>query len=336
MMRSLLCRGVAQRVEQQLQLTCSRAAARLSSHAPSCSAGPSGATGPRPLAVASRSPLWRQGSHRLCAPGHVRLLCAAAEEPPRGKLPSLKVKIGDQEAEISISTGADAPDDDKAEMLLEEEVDLEGLDDDDFEDASGSEDELEEEDYDPTFVTGGAPWGEKALEVARAVLAQPKYAGELEMYSFRAYPAGGRLIVRLDKLSDTYGSPGIEDLQSFNEDFSTALEAAGVAPDDLSMEVSSAGAEREIRFPKDLGRFEGLPMTVTYGSDGDSAAATKQEVMELVEWDLEGKSTTWKLADVKENKKGMKKGQGLNKKQRERREVLSFDQLQQVKMYLDL
>ena len=61
-----------------------------------------------------------------------------------------------------------------------------------------------------------------------------------------------------------------------------------------------------------------------------------QEVFDLVEFDAEARVTTWKLADVRANKVGMKKGQGFNKKQRERREVLPFDRLLRVNLHIDL
>ena len=64
--------------------------------------------------------------------------------------------------------------------------------------------------------------------------------------------------------------------------------------------------------------------------------APKTEVFDLVEFDLAARSTTWKLADVRANKAGKKPGQGLNKRERERREVLPFDRLLRVNLFIDL
>ena len=87
------------------------------------------------------------------------------------------------------------------------------------------------------------------------------------MYSFRVYPTAGRVVVRLDKPSDrcggvaaccgrsrfprltprrcrSFGSPLVDELTAFSLAFDTALDAAGVSPDELTVEVSSAGAER--------------------------------------------------------------------------------------------
>jgi hypothetical protein len=91
------------------------------------------------------------------------------------------------------------------------------------------------------------------------------FATVLEMYSFRVYP--GRIVVRLDKPADrcvlcahahvscsraltcscflcSFGSPQVDELTAFSTAFDTALDVAGVSPDELTVEVSSAGAER--------------------------------------------------------------------------------------------
>lgn len=61
-----------------------------------------------------------------------------------------------------------------------------------------------------------------------------------------------------------------------------------------------------------------------------------QEIFELVEWDAEGQALVFKVADVRENKKGAKKGQGLSKKQRERQERVAFGDVVAANLYLDI
>ena len=185
-----------------------------------------------------------------------------------------------------------------------------------------SDDELEDEDYDPTFTTGGVAWGETALTVARRLLSEPPFAGSLEMYSFRA--SGGRdarVIVRLD-------------LSSFSNAFDAALEASGAAPGEMTVEVSSAGAEREVRLPRDLLRFKGLPMSLRY--EPEPGATPTTEALELLEFDSDAGTTLWKLAAVRANMVGLKKGQPMSKKMRERRLALPLKQLLKVHLILDV
>lgn len=55
-----------------------------------------------------------------------------------------------------------------------------------------------------------------------------------------------------------------------------------------------------------------------------------------MEWDAEGQALVFKVADVRENKKGAKKGQGLSKKQRERQERVAFGDVVAANLYLDI
>ena len=144
---------------------------------------------------------------------------------------------------------------DAGALLHEESFDITGEDDldedelpedadaleDDDEDEEGEE---EAEDYDPTCTTGGVPWGESALRVAQEVLAQPPFAGVLELYSFRVHASEGRLVARLDKPGSSFGSPSLDELGAFSTAYDAALDGAKLQPDTLTVEVSSAGAER--------------------------------------------------------------------------------------------
>jgi len=251
--------------------------------------------------------------------------------------------------------------------------DSDGSDDDEDGELPGEEED-EPEDYDPTLTTGGVAWGESALRVAQSVLAEPpcappaavpergashaplSFAGVLELYSFRVHAAAGRIVLRLDKPSDrcvaglrardagcglarltsrsSVGSPTMDELGMFSVAFDTALDAAAMSPDELTVEVSSAGAERELR-PRDLQRFVGFPMRVVYL---DAHAAEQSELLELMSVDegLDGAATsTWRVADVKANRAHLKKGQPLNKKVKERRLVLHAAALVRANLHVD-
>eukprot|EP00955_Chlamydomonas_euryale_P112433 366130-Chlamydomonas_euryale.AAC.60 len=123
-------------------------------------------------------------------------------------------------------------------------------------------------------------------------------------------------------------------------------EAAG----DVSFEVSSPGAERELLLPKDLDRFQEMPLRVEYVAE-DGADVTKQglaglrcvrgmntcqhalQVMELLEYDEAQTSTVWKLADVKANSPG--KGRAMSKKQREMRVTIPAAKIVRARIHVD-
>jgi len=174
--------------------------------------------------------------------------------------------------------------------------------------------------------------------VARRVLSEAPFAGALEMYSFRSSGARGgegRVTVRLDKPSDRFGSPSVEDLARFSIAYDAALEASGASPSELTVEVSSAGAEREVRLPRDLTRFLGLPMAVRY-QPTEAGQPPMSEALELVEYDAAAATTLWKLAPVRANLAGLKKGQPMGKKMRERRLALPLAALIKVSLILDV
>jgi ribosome maturation factor RimP len=94
-------------------------------------------------------------------------------------------------------------------------------------------------------------------------------------------------------------------------------------PEDVALEVASPGAERELRLPDDLARFAELTMRVTY-ADPEADEGTTTRVMQIEDIDEDAGTATWRLADVEENRPQAKKGQGMNKKQREWRLTAPF------------
>ena len=73
---------------------------------------------------------------------------------------------------------------------------------------------------------GSTFWGKKALEYAEEVLGYPEFAGKFKLYAFRAYDALEIVKVRLDKLEDAYGSPTMEEIQTFAKAFNLLLDEA--------------------------------------------------------------------------------------------------------------
>lgn len=188
---------------------------------------------------------------------------------------------------------------------------------------------------------GQTKWGERALALAKDVLQE--FGSNFSLYAFKVSPEG-YVYVRLDKLSDKFGSPSMVEIESFSTIYGRYLEEAGQkggVPDNLGLEVSSPGAERVVEVPGGLLRFKDLPMFVRYiekisdqGSEG--SAAEKDAVLELESLQIESGKSVWKLANVRLNRELAGKGRGLNKKQKEWRTEVPLSSLRLVRLYLDM
>ncbi|GMH01796.1 hypothetical protein Nepgr_003635 [Nepenthes gracilis] len=207
-------------------------------------------------------------------------------------------------------------------------------------------DEWEEEDeLEPQIGDGGdgggivlqnVPWGERALSIALEVLLQ--FGNDMKLYSFKTSPRG-YVYVRLDKLSNEYGCPSMEEIESYSQEYKKRLEdegSKGDIPDDLALEVSSPGAERILKIPDDLLRFENFPMQVCY-VEGDIEAKFQEKigVFLLDSIETETGHCVWKLADVRENRNPLSKGRPFSRKQKDWRLKLPHQNLKKVTLYLE-
>ncbi|KAM1085533.1 hypothetical protein ACFX2B_011167 [Malus domestica] len=181
----------------------------------------------------------------------------------------------------------------------------------------------------------GVPWGERALSIAHEVLTQ--FEDNVQLFSFKTTPRG-YVYVRLDKLSNEYGCPGMEELERYNQEYKKRLDEAGELgeiPENLALEVSSPGAERLLKVPDDLQRFEDMPMRVCYAEEVDSKYREKDGVFDLESIEAESESCVWKLANVKANRDPNSKGRPLTRKQRDWRLKLPFSEHKRVLLYLE-
>ncbi|XP_010551377.1 PREDICTED: uncharacterized protein LOC104822006 isoform X2 [Tarenaya hassleriana] len=184
-------------------------------------------------------------------------------------------------------------------------------------------------------VLRGVPWGERALSIAVEVLKQ--FSSDVKLFAFRTSPRG-YIYVRLDKLSNEYGCPTMEELEGFSQEYKKRLDEAGAAkivPEDLALEVSSPGAERLLIVPDDLNRFKEMPMRVSYIEETNSRKAEKSAVFLLESVDSESEHCVWKLADVRENRDPESKGRPLSRKQKDLRFNLPFEAHRRITLYLD-
>ncbi|KAK5771244.1 uncharacterized protein LOC108461391 isoform X1 [Gossypium arboreum] len=183
------------------------------------------------------------------------------------------------------------------------------------------------------IVLQGVPWGESALSIAHDAL--KLFSDDIKLYAFKTTPRG-YIYVRLDKLSDEYGCPSMEELQSYTQEYKKRLDEAGERreiPDDLALQVSSPGAERILKVPDDLDRFKDMAMRVCYIEDAGSNYTEKSGVFLLDS--VEEENCVWKLAEVKENRDPNSKGRPFSRKQKDWRLKLPFDKHKMIMLYLE-
>uniref|UniRef100_A0A0A8XXS0 DUF7912 domain-containing protein n=1 Tax=Arundo donax TaxID=35708 RepID=A0A0A8XXS0_ARUDO len=162
------------------------------------------------------------------------------------------------------------------------------------------------------------------------------------MFAFKVSPKG-YVYVRLDKLTNRYGCPGIEEIENFNRLYKQKLDGIierGEIPLDLALEVSSPGAERLLKVPEDLDRFKDMAMRVQYLVEGDNDPVSKQNLLKdgiflLESVDIQAEHCVWKLANVKENRDEAGKGRPLNRKQKDWRLQTAFTVVKKATLYLD-
>ncbi|KAE9605587.1 hypothetical protein Lal_00025154 [Lupinus albus] len=179
------------------------------------------------------------------------------------------------------------------------------------------------------------PWGQRAHSIAKEVLTQ--FTEDIELYAFKTTPRG-YVYVRLDKITNEYGCPSMEELERYNQEFKKRLDevgALGEIPDDLGIEVSSPGAERILKVPDDLSRFKDMPMRVCYTENVESNCPEEDGLFLLESIDRDSEICIWKLANIKENRDPLKKGKPLNRKQKDWRLKLPFNMHRMVTLYLD-
>eukprot|EP00894_Picocystis_sp_ML_P003432 jgi/Pico_ML_1/53949/g4405.t1 len=182
---------------------------------------------------------------------------------------------------------------------------------------------------------GDEDWGKTILSVVQDVLG-PDRSPKLEqcrLYSLRVFPRQALVDVRLDRLDNKYGSPTMEDIETFSREFNARIDLAvqeHAVPDDISVEVSSPGANRSVQVPEALERFREVPMDVTYREESETFC----QAFELVEVLSQEGFAVWKLADVRANRQHGGKGKPMNKKLRETRWKLSFEDTLEVATHL--
>ncbi|KAJ8762916.1 hypothetical protein K2173_023045 [Erythroxylum novogranatense] len=237
-------------------------------------------------------------------------------------------------------------DDEEEELLLfddfEDETLIDGDDDDDDFDDELLEDEAELYVGDGAggggIALAGTWWDKEALAIAEEVCSS--FDGELKIYAFKTL-TNSTIRVRIERLTDKSGSPNMEDIEAFSTTYRIRLDEAGLAktiPDNIALEVSSPGVERVVQIPEEVDRFKDRPLYVKYVNEGAALnlSSESEGVFSLISIDMEAKSCSWGLANVRVNREKAGKGRPLSKKQKEWRLSTPFDSLRLVRLYSDI
>lgn len=91
----------------------------------------------------------------------------------------------------------------------------------------------------------------------------------IQLYSLDVKSANDHFLIEinLDNLQDPRGSVSITDCEKVSRRLNDFLETAH-GQENYTIQVSSAGAERELRLPEDLGRFLNVPVKIFYLEKG--------------------------------------------------------------------
>lgn len=155
------------------------------------------------------------------------------------------------------------------------------------------------------------------------------------------------ILIQLDNIKHTYGSVSLDLCERFSNDFIDSLDKKLLEDklkynlpldlnlDNYSLEVSSAGAERELRLPDELFRFQGLPIKITYRTM--NSTKDKEEKKEKIVTFLkrEGDILSFLEYMTKDKKRKLKKQKMENNTQIKRLEI-PINDLLKANLYLEV
>ena len=160
-----------------------------------------------------------------------------------------------------------------------------------------------------------------------------------EIYSIRLRKAGGgyHIEVELDDLNHPTGSVNLEQCEAFSRSLIEGLDAAlesdreGLPADlnaeNYSLEVASAGAERQLRLPGDLERFMASPMKLQFEQEGTVHT-------EIVEFTGKEEREGQELLLFRSYKAGGSRKKAARGK--EKTYALGLQQIRKANLYLDM
>lgn len=150
----------------------------------------------------------------------------------------------------------------------------------------------------------------------------------IEVYNLKVSKLRGDYYIQieLDNLLDPYGAVSLNVCEHFSKRFIEVLDEeilnqkntllpVDLKTDNYTLEVSSAGAERELRLPRDIERFKKFPMRViykTYREDTNEEIEYDKILLYVREEDENYVFTDYLPRKERLKKKGIKKGKPLS------------------------
>jgi ribosome maturation factor RimP len=162
----------------------------------------------------------------------------------------------------------------------------------------------------------------------RVLAAMP---AELSLHKLTFFHSRGntRIVIELDKLSDPHGSVNIGECEGFSRALRTALdelERETAIDLNYSLEVSSAGAERELGSLAEVQRFSALPLQATF----NSAGKVLTEVLRVNR--IDGETLECALADCRVNRKKF----GPAKLRKQIPFSIAWRDIKKIRLHLDI
>lgn len=169
----------------------------------------------------------------------------------------------------------------------------------------------------------------KEKQIRERVLAA--LPAELSLHKLTFFHSRGnmRIVVELDKPSDKYGSVNIGECESFSRALRAALdelEKETAIDLNYSLEVSSAGAERELGSIAEVQRFSALPLQASY----ESAGKVLTEVLQVMR--IDGNKMECRLADCKANRKKF----GPARLRKQTPFCIAWHDIKKIRLHLDI
>jgi ribosome maturation factor RimP len=154
---------------------------------------------------------------------------------------------------------------------------------------------------------------------------------ELSLHKLAFFHTRGnlRIVVELDKPSDKYGSVNIGECESYSRALRAnldELERTTAINLNYSLEVCSAGAERELSTIEEVQRFQALPLKASYESSGKVLT----EVLQVIH--IEGDRIECVLADCKVNRRKF----GPAKLRKQVPFSIHWQDIKKIRLHLDL
>lgn len=144
--------------------------------------------------------------------------------------------------------------------------------------------------------------------------------------------------IELDNLFDPYGSVTIDTCENFSKEFINVLDERLLGDklqfnlpvdlniDNYTLEVSSAGAERELRIPRDLERFKDLPLKVRFLNESEKE---EQKIVKFISIEEED-SILFEEYLTKQQKRNTKLKQKLNNLKLKQQNIIK------INLFLDI